>query len=93
MCEFYQGQAYPPVVGKIEQLTTNPIPAGNFDVTPPGEIERLKARIKELEDGIRKHHADFPDEPLQGEVDLWKLVNIEVFSDKHGRYKEIPVRE
>lgn len=37
-------------------------------------IDALEARVKLLEDAIKKHRDQFPDEPLEGEHELWKNV-------------------
>lgn len=38
------------------------------------ELVKLKTRIVELEAAIRDHRRTFPDEPLQGELDLWEVL-------------------
>lgn len=71
----------------IGQLTTNPFQLEGkesigfsekeFFKGLGQEIAELQKRINELEVGIRKHHDTFPDEALEGEIELWKLVGIE----------------
>lgn len=49
-------------------------------------VQELHTRVQELEAAIKEHAANFPDEPLGGEVKLWKTVGIEV-STFHGRFQ------
>jgi len=37
--------------------------------------EFVKAKCKKLEEAIIKHREQFPDEPLEGELELWKHVD------------------
>lgn len=47
---------------------------------------RLYKRVQELEDAIRKHYKNFPDEPLLGETELWSHVGINVSVSEEGRF-------
>jgi hypothetical protein len=49
-------------------------------------IAALIKKVDRLESAIKEHAANFPDEPLSGEVKLWKTVGIEV-STFHGRFQ------
>jgi hypothetical protein len=47
-------------------------------------LGEMKERVETLENAIKKHANEFPDEPLQGELDLWELVGIDRSQDFRG---------
>lgn len=41
------------------------------ELCPVCESKRLRKRVDGLEDAIRKHKREFPDEPMIPEIELW----------------------
>ncbi len=39
------------------------------------DLDKRNAEIKRLRAAIKKHKAMFPDEPLSGELELWKVLD------------------
>ena len=48
-------------------------------------IMNNRDRAKQLEDAIRKHRDEFPDEPLSGELELWNVLDSECEEEKGNK--------